>query len=61
MLQGLVAFVGVLVVLLLIGGVCFYRKYKTLKFKYSKLSEEEGGGEIEMHQITNWIAKLLYF
>lgn len=51
-LKGLLAFIGIVVSLLLILCLCFCRKYRTLKVKYSKLSEEDGG-EIEMHQITN--------
>ena len=51
-LKGLLVFIGIMVSLLLILGVCFCRKYRTLKVKYSKLSEDDGG-EIEMQQVTN--------
>ena len=49
MLQGLVIFVAIFFTLFFIAALCFYKKYKSLKVKYHKLGEDDGG-EIEMQQ-----------
>ncbi|CDW88741.1 UNKNOWN [Stylonychia lemnae] len=51
MLQGLLIFISIFFTLFFIGTICFYRKYRNLKVRYQKLSEDDnGGGEIEMQQ-----------
>eukprot|EP00347_Sterkiella_histriomuscorum_P014373 403361116 len=49
MLQGLVIFAAIFFTLFFIAALCFYKKYKSLKVKYHKLGEDDGG-EIEMQQ-----------